>query len=206
MMILTMFPKELVEAVSHLNSLDLKASYRNRDGRVNSIDDEKTLIKVLIEKYNEEIEEADQRDWYDVRMFGFPNQLKSSDYTKKASDNFSAKLALLYALTDMDEKEIKKVRTWNQFEVALRDRRNDNNNRDYYIISMDKVSGECHLSSLKTLSKLTPNGNNLPFQIKWADNINPVQRTGCEAYEFLIGCYKESVKKKLAQHVLIDEL
>lgn len=202
-----MFPSILVEAVNYLNTLDLKASSRNRDGRVNSIDDEKKLIEVLIEKYSEEIEEAKQRDWYDVRMFGFPNQLKSSDYGKRASDNFSAKLALLYALTDMSEKEISKVRTWNQFESALRDRRDDNNGRDYYIISMDKKTGECHLASLKTLNKITPNGNNLPFQIKWADNIQPVQRTGCEAYDFLIGYgYKESVKKKLAQHILIDEL
>lgn len=201
-----MFPPELVEAVNHLNTLDLKASSRNRDGRVNSIDDEKTLIEVLIEKYHEQIEEAEQRDWYDVRMFGFPNQLKSSNYNKKAADNFSAKLAMLYALTDMTEKEISKVRTWNQFERSLRDRRNDENGRDYYIISMDKTTGECHLSSLKTLNKLTPNGNNLPFQIKWADNIQPVERTGCQAYEFLVGCYKESVKKKLAQHDLVNEL
>jgi hypothetical protein len=201
-----MFPSILVEAVSYLNTLDLKGSTNNRDGRVNSIEDEKTLIEVLVEKYNDDIEEAKQRDWYDVRMFGFPNQLKSSDYGKKASDNFSAKLALLYALTDMTEEEIYKVRTWSQFERSLRDRRDDNNNRDYYIISMDKKTGECHLSSLKTLNKITPNGNNLPFQIKWSENTQPVQRTGAESWDFLIECgYKPSVRKKLAQHALIDE-
>jgi len=201
-----MFPSKLVEAVNYLNTLDLKASSRNRDGRVNSIDDEKTLIDVLIQKYDKQIEEADQRAWFDVRMFGFPNQLKSSNYCKNGADNFSAKLAMLYALTDMTEAEISKVRFWDQFERALLDRRDDNNGRDYYIISMDKTTGECHLSSLKTLSKLTPNGSNLPFQIKWADNLEPVERTGCQAYEFLVGFYKESVKKKLAQHDLIDEL
>jgi hypothetical protein len=201
-----MFPIKLVESVSYLNTLNLKASFRNRDGRVNSIDDEKNLIDALVQKYNEDIIEADQRDWYDVRMFMFPNQIKSSDYNKKAADNFSAKLALLYALTNMTEEEISKVRSWSQFEIALKDRRDDDNNRDYYIISMDKITGECHLSSLKTLNKLTPNGNNLPFQIKWKDNLNPVKRTGKEAYEFLVSAYKESVKRKLSQHSLINEL
>ena len=201
-----MFPLILVEAVNYLNTLNLKASSRNRDGRINSIDDEKTLIDVLIQKYEEEIEEADQRDWFDVRMFGFPNQLKSSNYSTKASDNFNAKLALLYALTDMTEEEIGKVRRWSQFEQSLRDRRDDNNGRDYYIISMDKKTGECHLASLKTLNKITPNGNNLPFQIKWSENTQPVQRTGSESWDFLIKCgYKLSVRKKLAQHDLIDQ-
>ena len=56
------------------------------------------------------------------------------------------------------------------------------------------------MASLKTLSVLTPNGNNLLFQINWGRNTNPVLRTHSEAYDFLVGTYKESVEKKISVH------
>ena len=55
---------------------------------------------------------------------------------------------------------------------------------------MNKITNEVHLSSLKTLAKIVPNGSNLPFQIKWGDNLQPVQRTHGQSYEFLVKCYK----------------
>ena len=71
---------------------------------------------------------------------------------------------------------------------------------------MNKDNGSFHLASLKTLHKLTSNGNNLPFQIKWKDNITSVSRDYDEAYRFIVGCYKESVTKKLSVHKLFDVL
>lgn len=201
-----MFPQELVDAVEYLNSSNIIASKRNRDGRVNSVDDEELIVQLLSEQYKENNVEAEQRSWYDDRLFGHPLQIKSSDFTKGASDNFNAKLALLYAFTDMTEEEIIKIRSWSKFEFSLATRRKDDNGRDYYIIVMDKSTGKVHLNSLKKLAKLTSNGNNLPFQIKWQDNIVPVERTPEEAYEFVINTYKESVHKKLNQHTLVDFL
>ena len=78
--------------------------------------------------------------------------------------------------------------------------------RDYYIIVLNKVTGLVYLQSLKSLNKLTSNGNNLPFQIKWKDNIFPVDRDYGQSYDFLIECYKESVYKKISAHDGIDEL
>ena len=201
-----MFPQELVDAVEYLNSVNIIASKRNRDGRVNSVDDEEYIVQLLTEQYKENNQEAEQRSWYDDRLFNHPLQIKSSDFTKGASDNFNAKLALLYAFTDMTEEEIIKVHRWSKFELSLATRRKDDNGRDYYIIVMDKSTGKVHLNSLKKLAKLTTNGNNLPFQIKWQDNIVPVERTPEEAYNFVISAYKESVHKKLNQHTLVDFL
>ena len=101
----------------------------------------------------------------------------------------------------MSEEDVVKMgRRWQQFQKALESARYDDNGRDYYILSINKNTNEVHLSSLKTLNKLTPNGNNLPFQIKWSDNTVSVKRDHRQAYEFLVGCYKESVKKKMSQH------
>ena len=48
---------------------------------------------------------------------------------------------------------------------------NDNINRDYYYLVIDKKNNSnIIINSIKGLTKLTPNINNLPFQIKWKDN------------------------------------
>ena len=50
------------------------------------------------------------------------------------------------------------------------------------------------------------NGNNLPFQVNWGNNTEPVERTYLQAYDFLIECYKESVRKKITSHDGFEEL
>jgi|TARA_B100000287_G_scaffold43753_1_gene39370 hypothetical protein len=199
------FPTKLVEAVEYLSGL-VTISEDHEDGRVNSITDEDTVIDLLIKKYGvENVEKPPARFWWDIKLFGFPLNIKSSDFLKKASDNFSAKAAILYALTDLPEDEVVTT-SWKKFQNALKNHSGEENNRDYYIIVVDKNTSKVYLQSLKSLQKLTPNGNNLPFQIKWADNTQPVQRDYGQAYDFLVGCYKESVRKKITAHDGFEQL
>jgi len=199
------FPTQLIEAVDYLSGL-VSISEGHEDGRVNSIDDEESVIKLLEERYGAAVERPKPREFFDVRLFGFPLQIKSSAYAKGAADNFSSKAAILYALTTMSEAEIIKIQRWNAFEQALIDNATGENNRDYYIISVNKDDSTVHLSSLKSLKKLTPNGNNLPFQIQWKNNIDTVERTYTEARQFILGAYKQSVLKKISVHSLIDSI
>jgi hypothetical protein len=201
-----MFPKELVEVVSFLNTIGVSISGNHEDGRVNSIVDEDTVIDLLEEKYGKEnIIRPKMRDWWDVKVFGYPIQIKSSDFTKKASDNFNSKAAILYALTYLPEDKVK-VNRWAKFEDALLNYSDVDNGRDYYIIVVDKSTKNVYLNSLKSLTKLTANGNNLPFQIKWVDNLNPVVRTHRQAYEFIVECYKKSVIAKINAHPFYEKL
>ena len=85
------FPSYLTEAVEYLSGL-VTISEDHEDGRVNSITDEETVIQLLEEKYGNNVERPKARDWFDVRLFGHPIQIKSSSYSKGASDNFSSKL------------------------------------------------------------------------------------------------------------------
>ena len=197
------FPTELISAVTYLNTLIIKIAEGHEDGRVNSIDDEDTIIDLLIKKYGNAIEKPVAREWWDVKIFGYPVNIKSSAF-KSAADNFSSKAAILYALTDLPEDKVK-VQRWKTFENLLKTHNKDNN-RDYYIIALNKTTGECHLQSLKSLEKITSNGNNLPFQIKWKDNMTPVKRTHRQSYDFLVECYKESVRKKISAHDGFEEL
>jgi len=199
------FPTELTEAVEYLSGL-VTINEDHEDGRVNSIADEETVITLLEEKYGDNVERPKAREFFDVRLFGYPIQIKSSSYSKGASDNFSSKAAILYALTTLSEEEVMKVRGWEKFESSLLQYANEDNNRDYYIISVNKDDSSVHLSSLKSLKKLTPNGNNLPFQIQWKNNIETVDRSFDEAYRFIIGAYKSSVQKKISVHSLFDVL
>ena len=199
-----MYPSILVEVVEYLNSVTISISQNHGDGRVNSTFDEKTIINLLIEKYGaENINKGKDRDWWDVRVFGYPMNIKSSSFV--SADNFSAKAAILYALTDLPEDKVK-VTSWKKFQEALTKNSSEDNQRDYYIFALNKATNEVHLSSLKTLSKITPNGSNLPFQIKWVDNTNPVSRTHRQAYEFLVECYKESVRRKINAHEGFENL
>ena len=191
-----MFPKELVEVVEYLNTLTIAVSENHEDGRVNSIDDEDTIIDLLVEKYGDNIEKPPARCWWDVKIFGHPLNIKSSNF--KSGDNFSSKLALLYALTDIPEEEIK-ANSWKSFQEKLKEHKGENN-RDYYIIVLSKLDGNVYLQSLKSLRKINPNGNNLPFQVNWGNNTEPVKRTYLQSYDFLIECYKESVRKKISAH------
>tara|TARA_R100000008_G_C3479887_1_gene113303 strand:- start:13 stop:612 length:600 start_codon:yes stop_codon:yes gene_type:complete len=199
-----MFPSELVEVVEYLNSLTIEVSENHEDGRVNSIDDEDTVIDLLIEKYGDNIEKPPARCWWDIKVFGYPLNFKSSKFGS-AADNFSSKAAILYALTNIPEEEVT-CSSWKQFQKKLQHNSSQQTPRDYYIIVLDKTTNRVYLQSLKSLNKLTSNGNNLPFQIKWKDNVEPVQRNYGQAYDFLIECYKESVRKKIASHDGFDEL
>lgn len=199
------FPHELIDAVNYLCGI-VTISENHEDGRVNSITDEDTVIDLLLEKYGEEnVEKPSARCWWDVKLFGYYLNIKSSDFKKGASDNFSSKAAILYALTDLPEDKVN-VTSWAKFQDALKNHSGTENNRDYYIIVVDKGTRKVYLQSLKCLQKITPNGNNLPFQIKWKDNTQPVERNYGQAYEFLVECYKESVRRKINAHNGFEQL
>jgi len=199
-----MFPTELQNAVDYLNTLTINVSESHEDGRVNSIDDEDTIIDLLVDKFGDNIETPPPRCWWDVKVFGYPVNIKSSKFGS-AADNFSSKAAILYALTDLPESEVT-CTSWKSFQNKLQMNSSQAESRDYYIIVLDKTTKKVYLQSLKSLQKLTSNGNNLPFQIKWKDNVKPVERTYLQSYDFLIDSYKESVTKKIMSHEGYDQL
>ena len=194
-----MIPKILEDVGSFLNEVDIPVCTRHSDGRLNSAEDETTIIRILQDEYDEEnIIEGVVRHWWDVKIFGYPVNIKSSAF--KTADNFSAKGAVLYSITNITEEEITKINSFPDFEGELRKSNGEDNNRDYYCLVLNKTTNEVLMQGLKTLTKLTPNGNNLLFQINWSKNKEIIERSDKEGYEFLIGAYKESISKKVGIH------
>jgi hypothetical protein len=202
----TSFPAKLNEVVAFLDEVGIDCCFVHEDGRVNSIADEEKVISILEEQFGtENVERPAVREWWDVKVFGYYLNIKSSDVARKSADNFSSKSAILYALTYLPEDKIK-VQKWSEFEEALLNYTDMENDRDYYILVVDKKTGKAHLTSLKSLNKLTSNGNNLPFQIQWADNLVPQSNTFAVAKDLIIGAYKKSVLAKINAHPFVNQL
>lgn len=173
------------------------------DGRVNSILDEKSIIEYLKAIFPGHVVEAPQeRYWYDVALrFGdefYPINIKSS--TGESADNISSKGGLLYAVTGIDPST-RYIVPFANFEEALYDNIDYNGTSDYYFVVFFKNSHQLLFTSLKRINTLVPNGNNLPFQCKWRDNIQPTTRSNTEQIDYLISMYVQSVMKKLNSHV-----
>ena len=56
------------------------------------------------------------------------------------------------------------------------------------------------INELSTLHKLTPNGNNLPFQIKWKDNQTINKQTKRDAFKQVLTALDASVKLSIEAH------
>lgn len=165
------------------NYLKLQAfqfSTQNEDGRINSCIDEDKVIKLLIEKFGEKIKKPKIRMWYDILAFDYmyawvPINIKTT--TTTTSDNTGNLAMCVYAYTNeildihsdisYDNGKMSDI----LFNKLKNKKYNTNNKKDYYFIVLNKTNaGDIIVNSVKGLTILTPNINNLPFQVNWNKN------------------------------------
>ena len=155
-------------------------STQNADGRINSCIDEDEVIRLLFEKFGEKIKKPKIRMWYDILAFDYiygwiPINIKTT--TTSTADNTGNLAMCVYAYTN----EILDIHTDKSYENGkmsdilfskLKNKNyNRNNKKDYYFIVLNKtVAGDIIVNSVKGLTILTPNVNNLPFQVNWSKN------------------------------------
>ena len=157
-----------------------KFSDKNEDGRVNSSIDEDEIIKLLIEKFDNKIKKPKIRMWYDILVFDFmygwiPVNIKTT--TTLTSDNTGNLAMCVYAYTDeiLDIYNDKSYEN-NKMSILLFNKLkskkyNSSNKKDYYFIVLNKINcSDIIINSVKGLTILTPNINNLPFQVNWNKN------------------------------------
>ena len=165
------------------NYLKLQAfqfSTQNEDGRINSCIDEDEVIKILIEKFGEKIKKPKIRMWYDILAFDYmygwlPINIKTT--TTITSDNTGNLAMCVYAYTDeiLDIHRDKSYENGKMSDILFNKLKNKNYNRnhkkDYYFIVLNKNNAsDVIVNSVKGLTILTPNINNLPFQVCWDKN------------------------------------
>jgi len=177
---LNKLPLIMYKIQKYLKNQAFQFSIQNEDGRINSCIDEGEIIKLLIMKFGEKIKKPKIRMWYDILAFDFiygwiPINIKTT--TTTTSDNTGNLAMCVYAYTDeiLDIHRDKSYENGNMSIVLLDKLRNKkyNNNykKDYYFVVLNKIdSSDIIVNSVKGLTILTANINNLPFQICWNKN------------------------------------
>ena len=200
----------LNDLIVELKKQNLCLSNTNDDGRINSIINENEVIEVLLKIYknipifkemNLIIEKQPKpRYWYDILIkndnedFYCPINIKISDFSNSSADNISSKEGLYFSLTG--EVNEKCPNTWGKY-FDLLSKNIKENDTDYFFIVVDK--NNCHdiiFNSMRRLKTLTPNGNNPPFQCKWSENKEIINRSFEEAKDFLLKNLFLTVKKR----------
>lgn len=177
---LNQLPLIMYKTQRYLQSKTFEFSCQNNDGRINSCIDEDGVIKLLFEKFGDKIKIPKIRMWYDILAFDYmygwiPINIKTT--TTQTSDNTGNLAMCVYAYTN----EILDIHTNKTYENGkmsvvlfnkLKNKQyNHNPKKDYYFIVLNKTdSSEVIVNSVKGLAILTPNINNLPFQVNWSKN------------------------------------
>ncbi|AET72985.1 hypothetical protein PGAG_00096 [Phaeocystis globosa virus 12T] len=177
---LKQLPLIMYKIKKYLKLQAFQFSTQNEDGRINSCIDEDEVIKLLIEKFGGKIKKPKIRMWYDILAFDYmygwvPINIKTT--TTITSDNTGNLAMCVYAYTNeiLDINRDKSYENGKMSDILfnkLKNKKyNTNNKKDYYFIVLNKTdASDIIVNSVKGLTILTPNINNLPFQVCWDKN------------------------------------
>lgn len=171
-------PLILYNVQKFLKYSNIKMSMQMTDGRINSNIDEDTIINKLVLQYKKKIQVPKIRMWYDILLFDnkcgwIPVNIKST--TTLTSDNTANLAMCVYAYTNA-KLDLYKAYNNGQMSVILADKLkkkeyNKIRKKDYYFLVINKrTPTDIIINSVKGLSLLVSNSNNLPFQICWNKN------------------------------------
>ena len=177
---LKQLPLIMYKIQNYLRLQAFQFSSQNEDGRINSCIDENGVIKLLIEKFGEKIKKPKKRHWYDILAYDYiygwvPINIKTT--TTITSDNTGNLAMCVYAYTNeiLDIYRDKSYENGKMSNILFNKLKNKNYNtnskKDYYFIVLNKTDAcDIIVNSVKGLTILTPNINNLPFQVCWDKN------------------------------------
>lgn len=171
-------PLIMYKIQKYLQSKSIQLSTQNEDGRINSCIDEDVVLSALIEMFGNKIKKPKIRMWYDLLAFDYmygwiPINIKTS--TTSTSDNTGNLAMCVYAYTDEVLDIHRSYENGKMSEILFTKLKNKEyntiNKKDYYFIVLNKTdTKDIIVNSVKGLSILTPNSNNLPFQVCWDKN------------------------------------
>lgn len=173
-------PLIMYQIQKHLKSSNFSFSTQNEDGRINSCIDESGVIELITAKFGSKIKKPSIRMWYDILLYDsyygwIPVNIKTT--TTLTADNTGNLAMCVYSYTD-ELLDIHRDRSYENgkmsdllFEKLERLEYNKNHKKDYYFIVLNKNNpNDIIVNSVKGLTELTSNVNNLPYQICWNKN------------------------------------
>lgn len=176
-------PNSLIYIQKILKNKQICTNTTTNDGRVNSCLDEQIIINFLQtdELLKNRIYIPKSRCWYDIlvkdyRLGWIPINIKSSTLT--TADNFGNFGTIYYSIInnniDLEKDKHIKLNNGSCSNKVINGFKNNTLNytyKDYYFLVINKTNTtEILINSIKGLTILTSNNNNLPFQINWKYN------------------------------------
>ena len=167
---------------TYLKTKSIQFSTQHDDGRINSCLDEAVVINLLVERFGDRIKKPNIRKMCDVLVrdykYGWiPINIKTTTTKKKTSDNTGNLAMCVYAYTD-EMLDLHATKTYSNGKMSailfkkLNDKKyNTKHKKDYYFLVLNKQDAtDIIVNSVKGLTILTANINNLPFQVCWEKN------------------------------------
>lgn len=152
----------------------------NEDGRVASCMDERSVIDLLLVRFGDRCKKPAKRHWYDILLFDkrsgwLPVNIKTTRLSKKTADNVGNLSVCVQAYTDYTleyDTSYTNGKLDDILQEKLKEKQyNRNLSKDYYFIVVNKDNNQDILvNSVRGLSCISKNINNLPFQITWEHN------------------------------------
>ncbi len=169
-----MIPTQLNEIAEFLKTNPYNLSQPLQDGRLNSSVNEEEILNTIKDYFPIQLPKA--REWWDFSFeendIFYPVNIKTT--TTKTADNLNGKLGIYYALCGL-VPEFNNEIAWEKYFQKLHKDLGKNTNKDYYFLIINKNDPkDIFINSLKGIQTLQP--NNLPFQCKWDNNREIIQR------------------------------
>ncbi len=197
-----MIPTQLNEIAEFLRTNPYHLSQPLQDGRLNSSVNEEEILNT-IKHFPIQLPKA--REWWDFSFeennIFYPVNIKT---TTKTADNLNCKLGIYYALCGL-VPEFNNEIAWEKYFQKLHKDLGTNTNRDYYFLIINKNDPkDIFINSLKGIQTLQP--NNLPFQCKWDNNREIVQRNFDESKNFILSALAKSVTLRANIYLAFKEV
>ncbi|MGN8478870.1 restriction endonuclease [Helicobacter pylori] len=166
-----MIPTQLNEIAEFLKTNPYNLSQPLQDGRLNSSINEEEILNT-IKHFPIQLPKA--REWWDFSFKKNDIFYPVNITTTKTADNLNGKLGIYYALCGL-LPEFNNEIAWEKYFQKLHKDLGKNTDRDYYFLVINKNDPkDIFINSLKGIQTLQP--NNLPFQCKWDNNREIIQR------------------------------
>lgn len=204
---------DILKKIAERLNGEIKLTNTQTDGRLNSAIDESIVIDKIADICEENPEYeffyAPDRFWYDCAIkynsVFYPINIKIS--TCNTADNVSSKLGMYYALTGIEPDKQSGLNQWEGYMNSLyANICYDNIDADYFFLIVNKEDASVHVTSLMNIKKLTPNGNNLPFQARGKDNFTSGGRDRAAAIDYILDVFYASWEKKCSAFATLQNL
>ncbi len=188
-----MIPTQLNEIAKFLKTNPYNLSQPLQDGRLNLSVNEEEILNIIKHFFPIQLPKA--REWWDFSFEENDIFYPVNITTTKTADNLNGKLGIYHALCGLLPEFNNKI-AWEKYFQKLHKDLGKNTNRDYYFLIINKNDPkDIFINSLKGIQTFQP--NNLPFQCKWDNNREIIQRNFTESKNSILSALAESVKLRV---------